>query len=186
MESTNPPDDAEIAPAAMLRGADLGTGVQENDDAVQHHGSLSMLLAYCGQDVGAGLEWLAGRNRAFASGDGAEAGHQEAHRYASDGATRFMDELRDQLPRCERIENGGNPQDVSALAVLASDFAGDDSLLVEELRTVPDGTTSTIYHAAVRRGDVYAQVIMVQASEAEALEIAKVAAQRLCEATTTC
>lgn len=180
------PASPEIPVAAMLPAEDLGPGYRADDDTVEDHGSLSMLMAFCGQaPPGGDLVVSGSRLRAFESGDGSPAGQQEVYRYEPDGALRAMANLRTGLVECPPIEVGGNPDFVSELTLLRSEFAGDESMLLREVYTTPDGTI-TRHQVALRQDDLYAQLRLEGVTGEQAVAIATAAAQRLCEATSTC
>jgi hypothetical protein len=187
-ESTEPTEEVagpEIPTEAMLQAEDLGPGYETSDDTSQDHGSLSMLMAYCDLTSGEDNQLLDTRLRAFSAGDDASFGQQEASRYEGDGArTAFMD-MSGWLADCPHVEVGGNPEYVSELTVIESGFAGEESLLLEEVYSTPDGTV-TRYQAVVQQGDLYSEVRLPGVSADWALTVATAMAERLCEATTAC
>jgi hypothetical protein len=183
VEPLEPPDDPVVPAEAMLQVADVGSGYRTDDQAVQHHGSMSMLMAYCGHVIDE--DPLRSRLRGFRSDDDDTYLHQEVYRYGQDGAERVMDGLRNALPACRRVEVGGSTNHVSELTLVRSDFTGAESLLVAETYTTPDETVNR-YHVIVREADLYAQVLLEAASEQRAVAIATAVAGRLCEGTAAC
>lgn len=174
----------EIPRAALLKAADVGTGyttsdAQEGDD----HGSIAMMMSYCGQsDYSTAAEHrLANRRR------GLSRSHQryvleEVSRYEPTWAPRHLSDLRHVLPRCPTVDIMGNPNDRATLTVVGSNFTGDESILIKEVRG-----SETQYHAVVRHGDLEARLrIHTGATETQARAIVVNAAQRLCTASPTC
>jgi hypothetical protein len=185
-ESSEPTEQVprtEIPAEAMLRAEDLGPGYETSDDTSQDHGGLSMLMAYCG--LTSGEETLSSRLRSFSAGDDDTFGQQETRRYEGDGARAAFMDMNGWLADCPRVEVGGNPEYVSELTVIESGFAGEGSLLLEEVYSTPDGTT-TRYQAVVQQGDLYTEVRLPGVSADWALTVATTVAGRLCEATPSC
>lgn len=188
---TPPVVSAAIPRSAMLAGRDVGSGFTVSDDiSPGDHGSLFALLSYCGYGS---PTWTAKddhvvdqRGRGLTASDERYV-LQEATRYDPGWAARVLVELQTALKSCRTVDIGGNPEDTSTLTIAASGFAGEGSLLVKEVRSRPDGT-STHYHLALRQGDVYAHVRLHLdgITEKAAVDIGRRAAQRLCAASPTC
>ncbi len=175
---------AGIPVSALLQAADVGTGFTIFDDPRgDDHGSLGMLMSYCGQTAytAAGDHLLEIRARSFTQSAEAYV-HTEVTRYASGWAGRHLDDLRAVLPRCLHVDIMGDPNHRVTLTTVATNFAGDGSLLVKE-----SFGAQTQYHAIVRQGDVEARMrVRIGANEDAARALATAAARRLCDATPTC
>ncbi|HEU4423883.1 MAG TPA: hypothetical protein VFR67_15230 [Pilimelia sp.] len=186
------PPSTTIPRSAMLQREDVGSGyVVRNDLQPEDHGSLFFVLAYCGytsETWGAKDDHAVARQSRSITDNDKRYVLQEATRYDEGWAARVMTDLRSALRgTCRIVENGGNPKDVSTFTIVASDFAGDGSLLVKEVRSAPGGV-STQYHVAARQGDVYAhaRIHIGGIGEPQARDIGQRMATRLCEATPTC
>jgi hypothetical protein len=173
-----------IPTTAMLRPADVGSGytasdAQEGDD----HGSISMMMSYCGQGdyTNAGEHRVVNRKRNLHRDDE----HyvlEEVSGYQNTWAARHMDDLRAVLPQCTTIDIMGDPNARATLTVVDSNFAGDEAILLKETR---NGIVQ--YHAVVRQGNVEARLrIHTGATQSQARAVVVAAAARLCNATPTC
>ena len=173
-----------IPEAAMLRASDVGAGYtvsdqQEGDD----HGSIGMLMSYCGQGdhTSAGEHALTLRKRNLSNGDERYL-LEEVVRYEGSWASRHLADLRAALPRCPTVDIMGDPNARASLTVVATNFTGDGAILVKETR---GGQTQ--YHAVVYRGDVAARLrIHTGATQTQARNITRLASERLCAAVPSC
>jgi hypothetical protein len=177
----------------MMRGADIGRGFTTSDDPVAvhgDHGSLTMLLAYCGEvDFGPPDSSIrTERTRAASEGPGGDRRvTQLVRRYSRGNAARYLSGLRTVLPKCRTLYVQGDPRSESSLTVVGSDEYGDDSLLIRHNGTTDGGGTDVEYHAVVRQGDVVMTLrIHLGADEGQARDLVRRLAARLCAATPTC
>jgi hypothetical protein len=107
---------------------------------------------------------------------------EEVSRYEPTWAARHLSDLRYVLPRCPTVDIMGDPNNRATLTVVGSNFTGDDSILISEVRG-----TETQYHAVVRHGDLEARLrIHTGATETQARAIVVNAAHRLCAASPNC
>jgi hypothetical protein len=162
----------------------VGTGYTTYDDQLgEDHGSITMMMSYCGQTAysTAAEHELAYRKRSVGQSEQSYV-HEEVTRYEATWAARHLNDLRGVLPRCKTVEIMGDPNNRVTLTVVGTNFTGDESILLSEL-----GGSGTQYHAVVRQGDVEARLrIHTGATENEARAIAVNAAQRLCAASSSC
>ena len=181
--SVEPPS-MEIPLAALLQASDVGTGYATSDDPQgDDHGSILMLMSYCGEgDYSTAAEhWLAYHRRSVGRSE-QQYLYEEVNRYEPTWAARHVSDLRAALPRCQTVDIMGDPNHRVTLHVVATDFTGDESLLLRETF----GNESQ-YHAVVRQGDVEARLrIHIGATDSEARAIVVNAAQRLCAAVPSC
>jgi hypothetical protein len=183
---------AGIPAAAMLRATDIGPGFTTSDDrriVMNDHGSLTMLLAYCGQ-YGYGPaheDILADRTRAAGDGTMDRGVYQLVERYSRADAQRYLAGLRTVLPKCRTLSIQHDSREHSTLTVVGTGRYGDDSLLIRHDRERYDGVRELEYLAVVRQGEIVTIVrIHIGATEARAREIVRRLAQRLCAATAAC
>ena len=178
------PTPAEIPLAALLQASDVGIGYTTSDDQQgDDHGSILMLMSYCGEgDYSTAAEhWLAYHRRSVGRSE-QQYLYEEVNRYEPTWAARHVSDLRAALPRCETVDILGDPNHRVSLNVVATDFTGDESLLLKGTRG-----DETQYHAVIRRGDLEARLrIHIGATESEARAIVVNAAERLCEAVPSC
>jgi hypothetical protein len=191
-EPTTGPTGEPIPAAAMLRAADIGMGYRTSDDrqvVTNDHGSLGMLLAYCGQyDYGPGHEAIRAE-RVRSAGDGSMDRHvnQMVERYGLADARRYLAGLRTVLPKCRTLRVQNDPREHSRLTVVGSGQYGDDSLLIRHDRQRYDGVRQVEFLAVVRQGEVVTILrIHIGATEARVREIVRRLAARLCAATSAC
>jgi hypothetical protein len=179
-----PAPPAEIPLAALLQPTDVGTGyitsdAQEGDD----HGSIAMMMSYCGEGnySTAAEHRLTNHKRSVRESDQLYV-LEEVSLYEPTWAARHLSDLRGVLPRCRTVDLMGDPNTRVSLTVVATDFTGDDSVLLLEVRG-----SETQYHAAVRQGDFEARLrIHTGATESQARAIVVNAGQRLCAASPNC
>lgn len=177
---------SEIPLAALLTGEDVGPGYTaeewlQGDD----HGSIGMMLAYCGVvDFSEASDHTISQRRVSAAiplGDGVTPEQyvlETVTRYEPGWAQQYVDDLAATQPDCTDIPVMGSSDDIATWTIVGADFAGDRSLLIHEER--PGGTQ---FHAVVRQGDVVAELrIHTGDHEGQARSIVEVAAQRLCAA----
>ncbi len=182
--SSAEPPSTEIPLAALLQASDVGAGYTTSDNQQgDDHGSILMLMSYCGEgDYSTATEhWLAYHRRSVGRSE-QQYLYEEVNRYAPTWAARHVSDLRAALPRCETVDIMGDPNHRVTLAVVATDFTADESLLLKETRG-----NVTQYHAVIRQGDVEARLrIHIGATDSEARAIVVNAAQRLCAAVPSC
>jgi hypothetical protein len=173
--------------AAMLTAADVGAGFRTSDDGQgDDHGSLDMELFRCGNppsDQGTGAS-LGSRRRLISTGDDAYLIQQTRLTRPGTAAQR-MENLRAAFSGpCAAVPANPNAFDRSRFTILESD---DSSLLMRQDRTYPEGTR-TDYRIVIRRGDAYTEIRtwLPGLTENQARALARKAASRLCEASTTC
>jgi hypothetical protein len=189
--SEAPTEGPDLPAEAMLQPADLGPDSRVHNyevvgSDVGSTGNLTYLTSSCGESVGpyvgdgqpeswASVELLSGE---------LFVGKQEMFRSKSGGAEQFMADLRVALPNCERVNHFWTEFEevTSDLTLVRSDFAGAESLLVEQVLVSQDETVIR-YHAVIRQADLISQIWLEDVDEPRALEIAMAAAQRLCVAT---
>jgi hypothetical protein len=181
--SDSPAPSAEIPSSAMLQAADVGVGYIASDSQVNDHGSIVMMMSYCGQG---NYSTAAQHQLAFRLGSVGQSDQayvvEEVSLYEATWAARHISDLRAALPRCQTVDVMANPNYRVNLTVVASNFVGDESLLIKET-----GYNGTQYHAVVRQGDFEARLrIHTGATESEARAIATNAAQRLCAVAPSC
>lgn len=178
------PPPTTIPTAALLQSGDVGTGytasdVQEGDD----HGSIGSLMSYCGQTgfSDAPEHRVLNHRRSLQQSDQRYV-LQEVSWYESDWAERHLRDLRAVLPKCRTVDIMGDPNRRATLTVVGTDFAGDGTVLVKEVRG-----SETQYHAVVRQDGYEARLrIHTGATESTARAITVKAAQRLCAASPSC
>lgn len=184
VDPTSPPD-FRIPAAAMLTGEDVGPGYTaeewlQGDD----HGSIDMMLAYCGvYDYSEAVDHeITYRRGSAGRGDEEHYVLETVKRYEPGWAQRYIDDVVATLPGCASIPVMGNPNDVAVWTIAGMDFAGDGSLLIHE--EWPGGVQ---FHALVRQGDVVAVLrIHTGGDEDHAGAIVDAAAERLCAAADSC
>lgn len=183
--------DGDLPAEAMLQAADLGPGSRVHNyevvgSDVGSTATLTYLTSSCGKDVGPYAGDGQPESHAFVDlrSDDLSVGKQEMFRSRAGGAEQFMADLRTALPECGRVNHFWTEfqRVTSDLTVIRSDFAGAESLLVEQVLSSRDGT-ETRYHAVVRQRDLITQVALDGVAERYALEVAMAAAARLCAAT---
>jgi hypothetical protein len=175
---------AEIPVSALLQAVDVGPGVTVFDEGRGgDEFSLNLMLFYCGQTPYSAAKdhVVAIRDRSLTQSEEAYV-HTTVVRYASGWAARHLSDLRAVLPRCQQVDPTGYPYQRVTLTTVATNFAGDESLLVKE-----SVGAQTQYHAIVRQGDVEAHLrVGIRYDEDAARTLATAAARRLCDATPTC
>ncbi len=177
------PQSAEIPDSAMLQATDVGVGYTATDRRGNDHGSIVMMMSYCGEgDYSSAAEHqLAIRQWSVDQSDAAYV-IEDVNRYEPTWAARHLSDLRVALPRCPTVDVMGDASHRVTFTVVASNFAGDESVLIEDTFG-----NETQYHALVRQGDVEAELrIHIGATESEARAIVVNAAQRLCAAVPSC
>ncbi len=177
------PTPAEIPLSAMLQAADVGAGYTASDRQGLDHGSIGIMMSYCGEgDYSQAAEHhLAFRQWSVHQSDQAYV-LEDVNWYEATWAARHFSDLRAAMPRCQTVDVMGDASHRVTFTVVASNFAGDESLLIEETFGI-----QTQYHALVRRGDVEAELrIHIGATESQARAIVVNAAQRLCAAVPSC
>jgi hypothetical protein len=171
----------------MLSASDLGSGVTGNEERVDDHGALAMMLAYCGQSpaswdkrvdfLGFRQRWLKYPNEMYAV--------QELSRQPSPVAAKLIPELRAVFGGpCATVPIGGNPDNVGTFTILDSKW-GDESILMRETRTVGGPPA---WRIMIRQGDLITEIrtAVDGLTEAQARDLGRRAAQRMCAATPTC
>jgi hypothetical protein len=174
----------ELTESALLTAEDVGDGYTATYDLQgDDHGSLLMLMSYCGEtDYTEAGQHVVEFRKGSVFRDDQHFVLTMVVRYDGSWAGQHLDDLRAALPRCARVPIMGDLDDVATLTVVDNDFAGDGSLLVRE-----DGGAGTQYHGVVWRGDVEALLrIHTSSSESEARDLVVAAAERLCTATASC
>jgi hypothetical protein len=185
---TGSPGATTIPASAMLRAGDLAPGATASDDPTDDHGSLGMVLAYCGRDfpswqnrvfdLGFRQRWLRSAGERYAV--------QQVSRQRTGVAQELIPDLRTAFgSTCATVLIGGSNENISDFAVLPSNW-GDDSLLMRE--TPRDAGRVPAWRIAIRQGDIFTEIrtSIPGFTEAQARDLATVAAQRMCEATPTC
>ncbi|MEW2376338.1 hypothetical protein AB0883_09575 [Micromonospora sp. NPDC047812] len=196
----------EIPPAALLQQADLTarSGLQLSEAGLG--GTVDVGLSRCASARGsytrASESWISRSQTVLrpATGGGRPGDTlvvQDLHRMRGDGATRFFEALRAQLPACRewratRSVHWGDEsvtvEDVHRWDVPRRDFAGDESLLLRhsvsatldqadgQAESGPDMTV------VVRVGDLLSVLLLEPASEDEMVRLGRMAAARMCAA----
>jgi hypothetical protein len=185
---SSPPAGAssQLDPAVMLQPADLGTGYrfQDSHDSFDDHGTLSALMGgRCrgSQVANDGSQWLGFYDRDLSAGD--RVVFQRVIEFKPGYAVRHVTALREAVAMCPTIDHEYH----SELTLIASNFTGDEALLVKDSHT--DSTGRVIrYHLVIRRGDLEAlvRVSIPGLTDAQARSIGTKAADRLCAASPAC
>lgn len=191
-----------VPPEAMLSASDLGPGVTGDEQRTDDHGSLSMTLSQCARrptswqqrvdTLGFRQRWLRYPNGMFAV--------QEVSRQPAPVARNLVADARAAFGGpCASVPIGGDPNTVAAFTILPGGW-GDESLLMRESRPVeeveengtPGAARAAIHTVAwrilIRQGDLITEIrtSVEGMTEAQARELARRAAQRMCVATPTC
>jgi hypothetical protein len=177
-------DDPTIPANALLTADDVGMGYIVTDSPQgDDHGSLTMLLAYCGvDDYSQAPGHVLATERTSVGRDEEDYLLATVTRYEVGWAERHLDDLRTALAECDAIPVMGNPDDIAAMTMVELDTAGDGSLLLREVRP-----TGTQYHAVIRQGDLEARLrIHTGGDESHARAIMNAAAERLCASVEAC
>lgn len=185
LDPTSPPD-PRIPAEAMLTGEDVGPGYTaaewlQGDD----HGSIGMMLAYCGVDeyTEAFDHEITFRRGSVGInlGDGVESAQfvlETVRRSEPGWAQRYLDDLATAVPGCPSVAIMGDPSQIATMTIIDADFIGDGSLLIRD-----ESSQGTQFHAVVRQGDVMAELrIHTGGDEDHARAIVHAAAERLCAA----
>jgi hypothetical protein len=172
----------------MLSAGDLGPNVRGNEEHVDDHGSLAMMLAYCNQSppswqnrvysLGFRQRWLNVDDDQYAVQELSRQPHVVAEGLVGDLVTAFRGP-------CATVPVGGNPEFASRFEILDSGWGG-QSLLMRETRA---GTGIPVaWRIVIRQGDLFTEIrtSIDGFTEQRARELGRRAAQRLCSATPTC
>jgi len=170
----------EIPESALLTAEDVGPGYTATpwESALTDHGSLAMMMSYCGE----GSYSEAGEHAitVLAGSVNRDEEHyvlERIVRYEATWAERHLSDLRAVLPRCTEIPVMGS-DNIAEMTIIDTETFGDESLLIRDVSD--DGTQ---FHAVIRQGDVEAELrIHTGGDEAQARDIAAAAAERLCAA----
>jgi len=184
---------APLGPA-ILRPSDFGDGYAVESETQRVAAEPIMLAGMqCQTWQPAGEASMAhvraGYDRLFKAPRGHYDG-QSVWRFEGDWAVTAMRELRDQLRVCAKVEERDYPdvKVVLARTVLASGFAGADSLIVKD-RATRDGLVANVdFYVVVRQGELISVLwLSDQRWTADRLrEVGRRLAARLCAATESC
>jgi hypothetical protein len=169
-----------ITDATFLQPSDVGSGYSVGDSS---DGSgdwtveFSLSVLRCGGGQAALGPSDARRDRLLVRGNpGEEVGvSQYVDRLGNGDAARYVNQIRTMVNTCEA-------PDGQSIRVVADDVAGQDSLVI----AVDYGGGSTATHVLVRQGDLVTQLAMQERTQAQVVELARKAAQRLCAGTPVC
>jgi hypothetical protein len=183
---------AEPVTAALLPPPDFGPGYAINADAPGDPGGMFAVLVcprWTPPAEGAAAHAVATAQRTY----DAPRGHTDeldVLRYADRWAAGAMTEIRDALAACARFEAPGDPGVTvrTAWTVLATAFAGDESVAVRQQVFENDKLSNVDFHVAVRRGDVvaYAWLSDQRWTEDDLRALGRRMAEGLCAAIDAC
>lgn len=183
---------AEPVTAALLAPADFGPGYAVDADAPGEPSALFAVLAcprWTAPTEGAAVQAVATARRTY----DAPRGHfdqLDVLRYADGSAAAAMTATRDELAACARFEEPGDPGVTvrTTWTVLATAFAGDESLAVRQQVFENDKLSNVDFHVAVRRGDAvaYAWLSDQRWTEGDLRALGRRMADRLCAVIDAC